>query len=950
MPDKINTHLEKLEQSIEWVKLNLKGEKMKETYSKLIDSRRKLNNIKFALMENPAAAMYGESQVGKSYLGSGLLSTPGTPFEVIDPNGKKYNFIKEINPIGKGTESTSLITRFSLNCKSLNDEYPVKIKLLSVSDMVLLLCDTYYNDIKAHKFLNTEELNEEIRKLEESVVDKNTNQNIITEDDILEIRDYFKNQLKSKSPFIEGSLYFDKVSLIISRFETHEWVTVFSILWNRNRYFSDLFNELLHKYKEIDFVTELYVPYSTVLRDFGTLLDVDRINELSGIFRNAESNFKPDTSIIYFDKKGGEKVKTIEKSYLCAMSAEVVFKLPVELQSSKPFLEKTDLLDFPGARARWENYEDDITPELMPQMFLRGKVAYLFNKYSTKHLINTLLFCHHNIKSEVKYLPELLNRWIGNFVGDSPEARQKFINSSLVPPLFIIGTKFNLDLKYDQHDTRNNPDSLNNRWAQRFNKALEVDVINIETYEWLNNWSSNQVNFQNIYLLRDYYYSSEDQNQIYRGYISEKKELEEIIPAEYPEFRNDLRESFLQYEFVKKHFEAPEMIWDKVANMNQDGTDLIIEKLSIAAENINPARKEKFIFELNDISKQVISELDKHYHSGNTDEMLQKAKETAGVIQQKIQIQNGRDPFFFAKLMQLLVINEAEIYSLYHDKIHSLELTQNVNIEEYNGLRLSNPELSSTNDFETNVAVLQKKYEYTSAAKCKEAFANEGIDLHELFYGNKYRMLNYSDSLALALKNYWFEDCLKGKNFKGLCDLLFESNAINLIGMFKKQYEKLHIGNKIAERLLKYANGIDNSAAVQEMIADMSAEIINKFVTTVGYVYFSEENIREMEIANTNHDLGIKLNHDYLAYDNFSTQDVVKLFDVLDQFRDLMNQNPLNHEILKNVPSYSNFKKWNDLLKVGFVSVCKIPNYDIPANERLEQIMTECNQIYYESI
>ena len=50
MPDKINTHLEKLEQSIEWVKLNLQGEKMKETYSKLVDSRRKLNNIKFSLL------------------------------------------------------------------------------------------------------------------------------------------------------------------------------------------------------------------------------------------------------------------------------------------------------------------------------------------------------------------------------------------------------------------------------------------------------------------------------------------------------------------------------------------------------------------------------------------------------------------------------------------------------------------------------------------------------------------------------------------------------------------------------------------------------------------------------------------------------------------------------------------------------------------------------------
>jgi len=950
MPGMINTHIEKIEKSIEWVKSNLQGEKMKEAYSKLVDGRRKLNKIKFALSENPAAAMYGESQVGKSYLGSGLLSTSGHPFEVMDHSGKKYNFIKDINPIGNGTESTSLITRFSLNYDWVNADYPVKIKLLSIVDLVMLLCDTYYSDIKAQKFLNTEELNDGIRSLEESVVDKNTKQNIITEDDILEIRDYFKIQLKSKSPFLENSEFFEKISVVISRFEPHEWGAVFSILWNRNRYFTDLFSELFHKYKEVDFVTELYVPYSTVLRNYGTLLDVDRIYELNGMSRNVESDFKPDTSIFYIDRSGGEKVKTIEKSYLCAMSAEVVFKLPDELQESKPFLKKNDLLDFPGARARWENYEDDINVELMPQMLLRGKVAYLFNKYSANFLINTLLFCHHNKKSEVKYLPELLNRWIGNFVGDNAETRQKFMNSSQIPPLFIVGTMFNLDLKYDQHDKKNNPDTLNNRWAQRFNKVLEVDVFNIETYDWLNNWSSDLANFQNIYLLRDYYFSSEDQNQIYKGYISEKKELEEMIPSEYPEFRKDLRETFLRYEFVKNHFANPDMVWDKVANMNQDGTDLIIEKLSIAAENINVARKEKFMLELNDISRQVIGELDKHYHSKNTDEILQKAKQTGGIIQQKMAIQNGRNPFFFGKLMQLLVISEAEIYSLYHDKIHSLELNQNVNIEEYNGLRLDNPELSSSNDFDTNLAVLQKKYEHSCAEKCKESFANDGIDLHELFYGNKYRILNYSDSIALALKNYWFEDCLKGKNFKSLCDLLSESNAVVLIDMFEKQYKKLHISNRIAERLLKYANGIDNSGAVQEMIADMSAEIINKFVTTVGYAYFTEDDLKEMEVANRNNNLGLEMNHDYLAYDTFSTQDVVKLFDVLDRFRDLMNEETLDHEILKNVPSYSNFKKWNDLLKLGFVSVCDIPNYDIAANQRLEKIMGECNQINYDSI
>lgn len=136
------------------------------------------------------------------------------------------------------------------------------------------------------------------------------------------------------------------------------------------------------------------------------------------------------------------------RNLICVLCLrEMIFKLSEELLESKPFLEKTDLLDFPGARERWKQYEDDLSLPIIPKLLLRGKVAFLFNKYSTNYLINTLLFCHHHKISDVKDLPELLNRWIENFVGDSAQARQTFIDSSKIPPLFIISTMFNLEFK-----------------------------------------------------------------------------------------------------------------------------------------------------------------------------------------------------------------------------------------------------------------------------------------------------------------------------------------------------------------------------------------------------------------------------------------------------------------------------------------------------------------------
>ncbi|MDR0724766.1 MAG: putative virulence factor, partial [Prevotellaceae bacterium] len=167
MERNIQKQLSIIEKSNVWIKSSLEGEKQKNVYRNLVNCRRKLNRKKFALESNPAAAMYGESQVGKSYLISSLLSEEGKPFGITDENGVVHNFIEEINPPGGGSESTSLVSRFSVNYKPSNPVFPVKAILLSPADIALVLCDSFYNDIKpAHdSALKTEEINAEIETL-----------------------------------------------------------------------------------------------------------------------------------------------------------------------------------------------------------------------------------------------------------------------------------------------------------------------------------------------------------------------------------------------------------------------------------------------------------------------------------------------------------------------------------------------------------------------------------------------------------------------------------------------------------------------------------------------------------------------------------------------------------------------------------------------------------------
>jgi len=119
MEKKILSQLELIEKSNAWIKSSLDGEKQKHAYRKMIDCRRKLNKKKFALEGNPAAAMFGESQAGKSYLVSALLSEDGSPFNVLDGDGNEFDFKNQINPRGNEMESTSVVTRFSTKYKWL---------------------------------------------------------------------------------------------------------------------------------------------------------------------------------------------------------------------------------------------------------------------------------------------------------------------------------------------------------------------------------------------------------------------------------------------------------------------------------------------------------------------------------------------------------------------------------------------------------------------------------------------------------------------------------------------------------------------------------------------------------------------------------------------------------------------------------------------------------------
>ncbi|MDR2058192.1 MAG: virulence factor SrfC family protein [Dysgonamonadaceae bacterium] len=934
MEKQIQHQLEIIEQAGKWIDNYLDGEKKKAAYRNMANCRRTLNRKKFALASNPAAAMYGESQVGKSYLISSLLSEEGNPFGISDENGGKHNFIEEINPPGGGSESTSLVSRFSVSYKPYNQQFPIKVVLLSPADIVLVLCDSFYNDIKGiHDWaLKSEEINTEIIALKDRLKDRQQQQNVFGEDDVLDMQDYFESNL-TKAGNALSSIFFDETSQLISKARPGEWKEIFPLLWNKNEKFTNLFASLISEYEKLNFSKVVYLPLEAVFCRYGTLLDVKRLMEIYGTPDNILPEYRAETKVLL--DNGQENV--CAKSSLCALAAEIVFSQPESLLDNKPFLKETDLLDFPGARSRLTLPENNIERESIPELLIRGKVAYLFNRYSNAEKINILLFCAKHEQAAQRSMPEMLNNWICKTVGGTPEKRDAFIKKSQIPPLFIIGTFFNINMQYDPLlDKPDNNVALENRWNQRFERTMANELLNTEAYKWFDNWTVSQPCFQNIFLLRDFE-KSETPSHIFSGYNANKQEQEEVIPPAFPDFRQKLRQSFLEYDFVRRHFANPAESWDEAASINKDGTGLIIRQLTIAANNINAARSEKTLAELKEIETKIRSELLKYFHNNDKDEELQRARAAAGEIQKTLDAAFCADGIkFYGQMMKELMLDEASVLELYHRKIGDIEHREVKNLDVYNMYRMQVPVVDN-DSVETYFERLCIHYEKTTEEQKKQFRAEleeKQMDLQELIDGNSELVKNNAQQLAETLLEYWL-DSVSRHDRQILRRILAHNGSTalqDIIEMFQKLFRKTGIARRIAEKIRRYVDGHNKTDWPYEIVADISAELLNKCINTVGFQYLDESEINDLRQANEKNNLGLVLEQNT----NQTEKSVEELFKKIENRTEIIHSKP---EEMKTLPSYRNYLAWYNRLKIGFVSVCNIPNYDVAANERLGTII-----------
>ena len=513
--------------------------------------------IKASAERNSAISVYGPSQAGKSSLVSVLAGPDEKSLKVeFSGNEDPVDYSEKINPGGDG-ESTGIVTRFTVNYDHKDPDYPVVLKLLTETDLVCILVNSFFLDgnQKFEKIRDADELRVYIDK---HTPDVSTETNAVSKEDFWELEEYYQNfsgfeYAKSMVNFIE------RIGNIAVTSDLKTRAALYAPLWGFHDQFTNLFLRLSQTLQTLSYEVDISSEISSLIPKEDSIIDVKRLREVMS-----------STSNLVSVKTSSGKVVSIEKALLTAVTSELILKVE---ELPHDFMKTTDLLDFPGARSRdprnlEETFSVDASDEQgtentrVDQLFLRGKVAYLFEKYVNAQDINAMLFCLNHKPLEVSGLADLLRKWVENSLGDTPEKRLGKDNM-----LFFTLTYFDAHLG----DT-----AANVKETTRFKRRIETSLTEKfggDKNSWVNNWDGER-KFQNCFWYRY-------PDAFPQPYFKKTNGLEEFIATQNELLRvQQIKEMYLSTKEVQEHFADPEAAWEAAMKANDGGASYLLENLA----------------------------------------------------------------------------------------------------------------------------------------------------------------------------------------------------------------------------------------------------------------------------------------------------------------------------------------------------------------------------------
>ena len=72
--------------------------------------------------------------------------------------------------------------------------------------------------------------------------------------------------------------------------------------------------------------------------------------------------------------------------------------------------------------------------------------------------------------------------------------------------------------------------------------------------------------------------------------------------------------------------------------------------------------------------------------------------------------------------------------------------------------------------------------------------------------------------------------------------------------------------------------------------------------------------------------------------DEDAKKETNQVFDMFDNLEEILNEVPVNRDKLQHFSNYSTYLLWTERMKVAYLAICGVPNYDVNANNALKAL------------
>jgi hypothetical protein len=536
------------------------------TIEALRRTRNKSRRLAKAASRPPAIGIFGISQAGKSFLVDSLSKGENGRVESMF-GSTRLDFMKHVNPPGGGKEATGLVTRFTRTQSKAPADFPVEVELVSEADLIKILWNSYIRDFDQEAMtarVEPENVDEVLRRVgpqrQAAPVPG------LTADDVVDLMDYFDRLSRKTSQSLRGAYWPNAIELAPYLLPAAR-AELFGLLWGGLQPLTDLYRGLQAGLATVEHARALHCELGALVqRDAGGEFSQAKCINNVDCLRLLDGDGGDPVKVRPVLDGGPGAVKQLPRGLLAGVTAELRFNLTETPVAA--VLESTDLIDFPGYRGRLkitdpkrellsatEEREDGYH---VSDIWLRGKVSYLFERYTEDQEMNALILCAPSTKqSDVQDIGPVLDDWVRTVQGETPAIRAR-----RPAGLLIVTTMWDLRLLPTANETAETlkvaGDAVMHMTFERF-----------RTYDWVRDWDGRP--FRNLFLTRkprveSLLFGLKDGNET------------GIVPAQLGRLAQ-IRDYFLAGEEVQKHIAEPAAAWDAMLAPNDGGVGRIVQYL-----------------------------------------------------------------------------------------------------------------------------------------------------------------------------------------------------------------------------------------------------------------------------------------------------------------------------------------------------------------------------------